>query len=421
MTLFKWAKVRLGDRCSKIGSGSTPRGGEQVYQSEGTAFIRSQNVYNGRFTTSGLAFLGDDEAQRLSGVTVQSGDILLNITGDSVARCCQVPETVLPARVSQHVSIIRPDPSEFDPTFLAYFFISPWMQSTMLSLAGSGGTRKALTKEMIEGFDVPKPELRIQKRIGEFLAVYDGLIENNRRRIALLAESARLLYREWLVFLRFPGHEHTRIVNGLPEGWARITVGDYIERGNVHLQTGPFGTQLRASDYVESGTPVINVRNIGYGDLRPDKLEFVPEEVVDRLQVHVLQIGDIVFGRKGAVDRHLLIGSEQSGWMQGSDCIRLRTLSDSVCSLFLSFTFREEGHRQWMLNQCGNKATMASLNQDVIARIPVLEPSPGLLREYREFANSILAQIELLQRQADLAVRARDLLLPSLMSGEIPV
>jgi type I restriction enzyme S subunit len=164
---------------------------------------------------------------------------------------------------------------------------------------------------------------------------------------------------------------------------------------------------------------VINVRNIGYGDLRADKLEFVPEEVVERLAVHVLQAGDIVFGRKGAVDRHLLISSDQSGWIQGSDCIRLRSMNDSVCSVYLSFMFREEGHKQWMLNQCGNKATMASLNQDVIARIPIVEPSRSLLREFKDSASLHLTQIAQLQRQSELAAKARDLLLPRLMAGEV--
>ena len=112
------------------------------------------------------------------------------------------------------------------------------MQDTMLSLAGSGGTRKALTKEMIERLEVPRPPRAVQERIADILSAYDDLIENNRRRMALLEEAARQLYREWFVRLRFPGHEHTRITNGVPEGWERRTFaeacssledGDWIE------------------------------------------------------------------------------------------------------------------------------------------------------------------------------------------------
>lgn len=157
--LNQWQDVKLGSICSKIGSGATPRGGESVYVEEGTAIIRSQNVYNGLFTTNGLTYLTEEHAEQLKGVTVKRRDVLLNITGDSVARCCQVPAWVLPARVNQHVAIVRPELESLLPEFLCYYFISPLMQKYLLSRAGSGGTRKALTKGMIESFMVPFPPM----------------------------------------------------------------------------------------------------------------------------------------------------------------------------------------------------------------------------------------------------------------------
>ncbi len=104
----EWASVRLGDCCEKIGSGATPRGGGEVYLAAGrVSLIRSQNVHNNRFHRDGLVYLTEEHATGLSNVEVRFGDVLLNITGDSVARCCQVPGNVLPARVNQHVAIIR--------------------------------------------------------------------------------------------------------------------------------------------------------------------------------------------------------------------------------------------------------------------------------------------------------------------------
>jgi type I restriction enzyme S subunit len=147
------------------------------------------------------------------------------------------------------------------------------------------------------------------------------------------------------------------------------TIGQLVDDGAAGIQTGPFGTQLKASDYTDEGVPVINVRNIGYGDLRPDKIEFVSETTAERLSVHVLAENDIVFGRKGAVDRHLLVANGQVGWVQGSDCIRLRISCERVNPQFVSYAFLRPHHKEWMLQQCGNKATMASLNQDVIRRI----------------------------------------------------
>lgn len=170
--------------------------------------------------------------------------------------------------------------------------------------------------------------------------------------------------------------------------WDQFCLGHYIDAGKMHVQTGPFGTQLRASDYTPVGTPVINVRNVGYGELREEKLEFVPDDVVQRLAKHLLQDGDIVFGRKGAVDRHLLVKPDHSGWMQGSDCIRLRVLSDDVLPDFLSFAMRIATHKEWMITQCSNKATMASLNQDVISRIPVRIPEPRIQKDIVEILSA---------------------------------
>jgi type I restriction enzyme S subunit len=147
MRLLKhWPHIKLSSVCSKIGSGATPRGGENVYLNEGTAIIRSQNVYNGYFMTEGLAYLTEEHAEQLRGVTVEPRDVLLNITGDSVARSCQVSEAVLPARVNQHVAIVRPNPNKLLPEFLCYYFVSPLMQKYLLSRAGSGGTRNVLDK-----------------------------------------------------------------------------------------------------------------------------------------------------------------------------------------------------------------------------------------------------------------------------------
>jgi len=101
--------------------------------------------------------------------------------------------------------------------------------------------------------------------------------------------------------------------------WREIKLGDLIARGVAEIRTGPFGTQLRASDYGSEGVPVINVRNLGYGTVRTAEIERVGFDVQERLRGHLLAQGDVVFGRKGAVDRHILVTQKEAGWMQGSD------------------------------------------------------------------------------------------------------
>ena len=322
--------------------------------------------------------------------------------------------------ISQSQMKLTVDAQLADPRFVYYFFRLPATVQSVINHAATSGVPH-INLGTLKDFNITLPDLTAQQRIATVLSAYDELMENNRRRMALLEKAARLLYQEWFVRLRFPGHEHTPITHGLPQGWERRTIGDFIEEGQVHLQTGPFGTQLKASDYVEEGVPVINVRNIGYGNLRADKLEFLPDEVAERLSVHTLREGDIVFGRKGAVDRHLLVTTAQQGWMQGSDCIRLRSFSDAVCPVLLTFAFRQASHHDWMLRQCGNKATMASLNHDVISRIPLLVPVKPIIQEFHSFAADCLAQIANLSLQNQKLRAARDLLLPRLMSGEIAV
>lgn len=191
--------------------------------------------------------------------------------------------------------------------------------------------------------------------------------------------------------------------------WKNIQLAEFLEDGRIDILTGPFGTQLKASDYSPEGTPLINVRNIGYGELRLDKLEFVPDQVVLRLSKHLLKTHDIVFGRKGAVDRHLLVKESEEGWMQGSDCIRLRVMTNEIDPVFLSFALRLPSHKQWMITQCSNKATMASLNQDIIGRICVKLPDTlmqariaSILSAYDNLIENNRRRIALLEQAARL-------------------
>ncbi len=191
---------KLGELCSKIGSGATPRGGSKVYLDFGeVSLIRSQNVRNDRFDQNGLVYIERRHAKQLDSVEVAYGDVLLNITGDSVARCCQVDASILPARVNQHVAIVRPLAEQLDASFLRYFLISPEMQNHMLAWAGSGGTRNALTKGMIEEFSVPVPPLPEQKAIAHVLGSLDDKIELNRQMNATLEAMAQALFKSWFI------------------------------------------------------------------------------------------------------------------------------------------------------------------------------------------------------------------------------
>lgn len=158
-----WEVENLKSLTSKIGSGSTPKGGNESYKDEGISLIRSLNVYNNCFKYKDLAHIDDEQATSLNNVTIEKGDVLLNITGASVARCCIVPVDVLPARVNQHVSIIR-GKDMINNLFLNYLLTSSAYQSLLIMLSKSNGaTREALTKSQLETLKIILPPLSLQQ------------------------------------------------------------------------------------------------------------------------------------------------------------------------------------------------------------------------------------------------------------------
>jgi Restriction endonuclease S subunits len=153
-----WNCGNLDKICDKIGSGSTPTGGKESYSTSGISLIRSTNVFDYNFSYDDLAFINDIQADKLKNVEVKENDILFNITGVSVARCCMVPSNVLPARVNQHVMIIRPYKKMNISFFTLLNLCSTDSKSTLLGISQSGSTREAITKFEIENFEILLPK-----------------------------------------------------------------------------------------------------------------------------------------------------------------------------------------------------------------------------------------------------------------------
>ncbi|MDF2529218.1 MAG: hsdS 1 [Gammaproteobacteria bacterium] len=186
-----WQEKKLKDITTKIGSGATPLGGERSYKSEGISLIRSLNVYDHGFREKGLACLDKDQADKLSNVIVEPGDILLNITGASVARSCIVPDEILPARVNQHVSIIRPIKEIMISKFLHFALISKVYKDKLLLTGAKGGaTRQAITKAQIENFFIKYPSVQVQQSI---VAKLDALSAETKKLEAIYKQKLSLL------------------------------------------------------------------------------------------------------------------------------------------------------------------------------------------------------------------------------------
>ena len=174
----RYTLTSLKEITTKIGSGATPKGGKKSYQTEGISLIRSMNVLYGSFSYDNLAHINEKQAKALDGVAIQCADVLFNITGASIARCCVVPDDVIPARVNQHVSILRPIQKVLNSDYLSVVLLASQNQKKLLDIGEAGATRQALTKGDLEVFQIPLPPLSVQK---EIVARLDKLSENVKR------------------------------------------------------------------------------------------------------------------------------------------------------------------------------------------------------------------------------------------------
>jgi len=183
--------VRLGDHTVKIGSGQTPSGGHNSYCGHGIPLIRSQNVLMGSFSTTGLVYISPQIDQDMAGSRVLPGDVLLNITGASIGRVCIVPDKYCPANVNQHVCIIRCKET-LDPDYVAALLASPKFQDLIWG-SQAGGTRQALTKQMIEGFVLPWCPIEQQRQIATRLKAQLAEVETARKAAEAQADDIALL------------------------------------------------------------------------------------------------------------------------------------------------------------------------------------------------------------------------------------
>jgi type I restriction enzyme S subunit len=196
----RWIKSSLKDLTTKIGSGATPLGGEKSYKKSGISFVRSMNVHDSGFRHEKIAFIDNTQASKLNNVTLEVNDVLLNITGASVARCCLVPSEILPARVNQHVSILRIRKNLIMPEFLHYALTSQIHKIELLATGEAGGsTRQAITKAQLEGYEVSFPsdigeQLKIVEQIKRVKEATEILARAyNKKMLALLELKQSLL------------------------------------------------------------------------------------------------------------------------------------------------------------------------------------------------------------------------------------
>lgn len=429
-----WPVVRLGNITKKIGSGSTPRGGEKSYLPARTQFalVRSQNVFDRRFDDAGLAFISDEQAEGLRGVHLQPGDLLLNITGDGItfSRACAVPEEILPACVNQHVSIIRVDPSIADPGFVLAFLTHPLVK-TYIESFNAGGSRRAITKGHIESFHLALPPLAQQRAIAEILGTLDDKIELNRRMNETLEAMARAIFKSWFVDfdpirakaerrdLHLPKRIADLFTNSfsrselgqIPQDWKLVRVGDLAE------VVGGSTPSTKESRYWDNGTHYWATPKDLSKLTSPVLLETerrITDSGLAEIGSGELPKGTVLMSSRAPIG-YLAITEVPVAINQGFIAMLPKK---AISNLYLLLWAK---HAQDAILSRANGSTFLEISKANFRPIRILQPPEAVIREFDKLVRPIYERIVLCVRESSHLTSLRDTLLPKLISGEIRI
>jgi type I restriction enzyme, S subunit len=376
-------------------------------------YLANVNVRWGEFYLNDLREMRFEDHE-LDTFGLRYGDIVM-CEGGEPGRCAiwkaQIPGTMIQKALHR----IRPHQC-LDHEFLYYTFLHMGRTGQFAPLF-TGATIKHLPREKLALLEIAIPPLSIQKRITEILANYDDLIETNRRRMKLLEEVARQLYQEWFVRLRFPGHEQTRITNGVPEGWRKAPLGEFT----IKLGSGatPRGGQ---ASYLANGIPLIRSLNVYDDRFEDDGLAFITEDQATALANVTVQSRDILLNITGAsVARCCMAPERYVPARVNQHVMIIRVSPERADPFFVHAAINSDEPKRRLLSYAQKGSTREALTKEMIANFEIVMPSPHLMQQFGEIAGVAFRQRENLAHQNQKLHAARDLLLPRLMSGEIAV
>ena len=423
----------LSSITSKIGSGSTPRGGNSVYSDSGISFIRSQNVLDMDFSTENLAFINDNQAEKLNNVIVEKNDILLNITGDSIARCTVVPEEILPARVNQHVSIIRCKNTE-ESKYVMYYL--QYMKKYLLQISKVGGTRNALTKEAIGKLPIKLSD--DCNKISKILDNIDQKIQINNQINQELEDMAKTIYDYWFVQFDFPDQNgkpykssggkmvyHPELKREIPEGWGVTTFSSWISDN----KTGDWGKEASEGNYK---LEVDCIRGADINGLSGNgKIDMPTRFILEKNKNKLLTNFDIVIEISGGSP------TQSTGRIVGIiENVLIRFELPLICSNFCKAVSLNE-HKtfynfvyEWknlhdngvLFSWEGKTSGIKNLLFDsFVTNYHIAQPPIDLMKQFFDYASSVDKKTQLLLKQNQELTQLRDWLLPMLMNGQVKV
>jgi len=385
--------------------------GSQLHQADytevGIPVVMPKDIIGGRVNESTVARISEQKAAQLSRHFLQVGDIVFPRRGE-VGKCALIGKSSERFLCGTGCLKIRLPEKAYSSSFL-YYYLGLRQTVEWLERNAVGTTMLNLSAKIIGKLEVPVVALPTQHHIASILSAYDDLIENNQRRLRLLERAARLLYREWFVHFRFPGHERATIIDGVPEGWSRNPLGDIL--ATIESGGRPQGGAK------EDGTPSIGAENIiGIGQYDYMKEKFVPDEYFRTMRKGIIRNRDVVLYKDVAN-----IGSSSyfgDGFPHEQCAINehvfiLRALPPAGKN-FLYFWLSQTKTRQRVANLNANTA-QPGVSQSKLKTLSLLQPSPAVTRLFNETTEPIVRQIFTMAKKNRELTQARALLLSCLM------
>lgn len=383
---MKWENVAIKDICTGIYDGphATP-----PLSDTGAIFLGISNFNNGRLNFSDIRYISEDDLPKWTKrVIPQKNDIVFSYEA-TLNLYAIIPEGFRGC-LGRRMALLRVDETKADYKFLYYYFYSDAWRATVNENIVLGATVDRIPLIKFPDFPVELPPLETQHRIADILSVYDELIENNQKQIKLLEEAAQRLYKEWFVDLRFPGHENTKIVDGVPEGWIKEKIGKIIKK--VHRTK-----QIVGSEYKDEGSiPIVDQSRAfvaGYTNDLEARVDFGIPIIVFGDHTRIVKLIQFPFA-KGADGTQLII----------SDCLEMpqRLLYCSIMNVDLS-NYHYARHFKYLKEE------------------KIMIPTVKVANEFENNVTGIFSKIQNCRDEIIRCQKTRDLLLPKLMSGEVEV
>ncbi|MDD6124136.1 MAG: restriction endonuclease subunit S [Bacteroidales bacterium] len=385
--MSEWKKVKLGEICGRVTSGGTPKANVSSYYNPPTIpWLKTKEVNYCRITET-ENYISEEGLKNSSAKLISPNSVIIAMygQGDTAGR---VAINKIPLATNQACCNLTIDKSKADYEFIYYQLCT--LYDKLVSLK-AGAAQPNLNARIIKKLEITMPSLPNQRRIATILSRYDSLIENHQKQIKLLEEAAQRLYKEWFVDLHFPGHENTKIVDGVPEGWEKKKVGEVIVKV-------PRSKQIPTKDYQKEGAiPIIDQSRdyiAGYTDDIESRVESNEPYIVFGDHTRILKYVPFPFA-KGADGTQLIMSNDLDLMPQ---CL----LFTSLVSVDLS-NYSYARHFKYLKEE------------------EILVPTASIANAFSKHVAKWYAKIQLNREQLRLLTEARDRLLPKLMSGEIEI